>query len=99
MDFNQLATQMSKEVYQQLKNAVELGRWADGRLLNEQQKQISLQAILRYEIEHLPREQWSGHIPPKKGLLKPNGPKTEGGCHSNTKISQQSEDQPLRWQD
>ena len=65
VSFDQLATQMSTEVYQQLKTAIEIGRWANGDKLTEQQQQLSLQAILRYEMEHLPPEQRTGYIPPK----------------------------------
>ncbi len=65
MSFNQVAADMSAEVYQQFKTAIEIGRWPDGKKLSAQQKQLCLEAILRYEQEHVPPEKRTGYIPPK----------------------------------
>ncbi len=89
MNFEQLATGMTVEVYRQLKTAVEISRWPNGERLTEQQKQICLEAILRYEMEHLPPEQRTGYIPPKIG----------SHCDSKTDIVDYDQPQTLRWQD
>lgn len=51
MDVEQLVNAMTPEVYTNLKNAVETGKWPDGRALNEEQKQNSLQAVLLYQAK------------------------------------------------
>ena len=88
MNFEQLASQMSAEMYGQLKTAVEIGRWPDGRALSAEQRQISLQAILQYEIEHLPPEQRTGYIPPKNA----------SSCGANKHQLASDQTQTLKWQ-
>lgn len=62
-EFAKVAADMTPNIYQRLKSAVELGKWPDGRLLSEEQKQISLQAVIAYEIKHnLPEDQRIGFI-------------------------------------
>lgn len=89
MNFDQLATGMTVDLYRQLKTAVEIGRWPNGEQLTEQQKQISLEAVLRYEIEHLPPEQRTGYITPKIG----------SHCGSKTDVVDYDPPQTLRWQE
>jgi uncharacterized protein YeaC (DUF1315 family) len=38
-------------VYLQFKQAIELGKWPDGRVLSVAQKEICLQAIMLYEAK------------------------------------------------
>ncbi|WMS88020.1 YeaC family protein [Pleionea litopenaei] len=52
MDIEQLLKAMTPEVYQNLKTAVELGKWADGTRLTEQQMDSAIQAIMIYDAEH-----------------------------------------------
>ncbi len=40
---------MTPEVYNNLKTAVELGKWPNGDLLNEEQKENSLQLVMAYQ--------------------------------------------------
>lgn len=53
---------MNPEVHMNLKTAVELGRWPDGRKLTSEQLEYCLQAIIAYEQHHLPEEQRVGYI-------------------------------------
>ena len=70
MDFLQLAESLSPEIYEIFKNAVELGKWPDGRTLTAEQKQICIQAIMLYE-KRKPVEERSGFMPPiKKDCIK-----------------------------
>ena len=93
MNFDQVAQEMSVEVYQRIKTAVETGRWPDGRVLSERQKHISLQAILQYQHAHLPPQQRSGYIPAKN----------QSACYSREQHSSDQhssdEEQPLHWQE
>lgn len=61
-EFARVATQMSREVYDNLRRAVELGRWPDGRVLTADQRATSLQAVIAWEMQHLPEEERSGFI-------------------------------------
>lgn len=62
-EFAKIAADMTPNIYQRLKSAVELGKWPDGRLLSDEQKQISLQAVIAYEIaQNLPEDQRIGYI-------------------------------------
>lgn len=60
---------MNPEVHMNLKTAVELGRWPDGRKLSPEQLEYCLQAIIAYEQESLPEEQRIGYID-RTGLKK-----------------------------
>lgn len=60
---------MNPEVHMNLKTAVELGRWPDGRKLSAEQLEYCLQAIIAYEQEFLPEAQRVGYID-RTGLNK-----------------------------
>lgn len=59
---NTLFSHINEALYQELKTAIELGRWQSGNLLSEKQKQIALQAIIHYEGRHLPADQHTAYI-------------------------------------
>lgn len=59
---------MDPEVHENLKTAVELGKWPDGRRLTPEQLEYCLQAIIAYE-QQLPEEQRVGYID-RTGLKK-----------------------------
>ncbi len=52
----QLVASMTPEIYENLKQAVELGRWADGVRLSEEQREQSLQLVILYEAKWTPEE-------------------------------------------
>jgi hypothetical protein len=53
---------MNPEVHMNLKTAVEIGRWQDGRKLTPEQLEHCIQAIIAYEQQHLPEEMRVGYI-------------------------------------
>lgn len=57
MDFNSLVSAMAPETYQKLADAVAIGRWADGTLLTEQQKEQTLQLVMAYQAKILRSEE------------------------------------------
>lgn len=61
-EFSQAAVQLSREVYENLRRSVELGRWPDGRTLTAEQRETSLQAVIAWEQAHLPEHERSGYI-------------------------------------
>lgn len=59
-----LIDSITPEVYQNLQRAVELGKWPNGAVIDSEQRQLCMQAVIAYEQRHLEPEQRSGYIPP-----------------------------------
>jgi len=57
MNYQDLLTSLTPEVYTSLKSAVELGKWPDGRVLTQQQREQCLEAVIAYEYQHLEPEE------------------------------------------
>lgn len=53
---------ITPEIYESLKTAVELGKWGDGRKLTPEQKEICLGAMIAWEIQNLPEEERTGYM-------------------------------------
>ncbi len=51
-----LIDEMSVEIYEALKLAIELSRWPDGKRLGAQQRDFCMQAIILFEAKHLPEQ-------------------------------------------
>ncbi len=62
MDYRQMIDSMSPDTYRQLRTAVEIGRWPDGRQLTPEQRQNAMQAVIAWGEIHLPEEQRVGYI-------------------------------------
>ncbi|MCJ8168941.1 YeaC family protein [Atopomonas sediminilitoris] len=60
--FHELLQSITPEIYQSLKTAVEIGKWADGRKLSVEQKELCLQAMIAWEKDHLPEDQHTGYM-------------------------------------
>jgi len=67
---------MTPEIHQQLKTAVELGRWENGEKLTELQKANCLQAVIAYDRQYMDPEQRVGFIVGKDSC-KPGRNKVE----------------------
>ncbi len=61
---------ITPEIYQSLKLAVEIGKWPDGRKLSQEQKELTLQALIAWEIHNLPEEQRIGYMGPQECASK-----------------------------
>ncbi|MFG0723537.1 YeaC family protein [Pseudomonas sp. GLN_6] len=57
---------ITPEIYQNLKLAVEIGKWPDGRKLTQEQKELTLQALIAWEIQNLPEDQRIGYMGPQE---------------------------------
>ncbi len=63
MTVEDLIRSMTPEVYQNMKSALELSRWPDGRKLDSEQKTICMEALIRYEnMTDMPAEQRIGYM-------------------------------------
>ncbi len=63
MTLEQLIQSLTPEIYQNLKTAIELGRWPDGRRLDNEQRELCLQAVIYYEqMNDVPASERVGYI-------------------------------------
>jgi len=92
MNFQELLKSITPEIYQNLRRAVEIGKWPDGRAVTAEQREISMQAVIAYEELHVEASQRTGYID--------RGRKQEGEVCSDDHDHYQSpeQEQPLKWQ-
>lgn len=64
-----LVANLTPEIHQNLKTAVELGRWPNGDRLTREQTEQCLQAIIAYDELYLPENQRTAFID-RSGLKK-----------------------------
>lgn len=50
MSFEQVAQNLTEDVYYALRQSLQLGKWPDGRPLSSEQKEICMDAIITYEL-------------------------------------------------
>jgi len=63
MTYEELIERLDPTVYRNLKRAIELGKWPDGRALTREQRAISLEAVIYYEEKHnVSEEQRVGYL-------------------------------------
>lgn len=62
MDFKQLIGEITPDIYRGLKRAVEIGKWPDGRALTPEQRELSMQAVIGYELQHVDERERTGYI-------------------------------------
>ena len=62
MDYQQMIESMTLEIYQNLRTAVETGKWPDGQKLTPDQRQNAMQAIIAWGQRHLPEQDRIGYI-------------------------------------
>ena len=74
--FNEMISNITPEIYQSLKLAVEIGKWSDGNKLTAEQRELSLQALIAWEVQNLPEERRIGYMGPQecasKSITVPN---------------------------
>ena len=65
MQLNEFLSAMTPEIYRNLKQSLELGRWPDGERLTDEQRERGLLAIIAWEYEYLPENERVGYMPQK----------------------------------
>ena len=68
--FAQMLENITPDIYEGLKLAVEIGKWPDGRKLSRDQVELCLQAVITYEAKHLPEDQRTGYMGPQECASK-----------------------------
>ena len=75
MNLDDLIRSLTPEVYENLKNAVDTGRWPNGRKLEEGQRELCMEAIIWYENAHnIAADQRTGYIDLGSKAGKGKGP-------------------------
>jgi len=64
--FVEMIQNITPDIYRSLKLAVEIGKWADGNKLTAEQRELSLQAMIAWEIQNLPEEERTGYMGPQE---------------------------------
>ena len=62
MDYQKLIETMPLETYQNLKRALELGKWPDGKILSREQREHTMQAVIAWGKQHLAEDQQVGYL-------------------------------------
>lgn len=62
MEYQRLIESMSRETYQNLKRALELGKWPDGKALSREQRENTMQAVIAWGRLHLEEAERVGYI-------------------------------------
>lgn len=92
MEFEQLIAHINPEIHRNLQRAIETGRWPDGRRLSDEQRALSLQAVIAYEQRNLAETERTGYID--------RGSKAEGElCDDDHGADTDTGESPLKWLD
>lgn len=63
MTVDELIKAMTPDVYKNMKSALELSRWPDGRKMETEQKPLCMEALIRYELmADIPAEERIGYM-------------------------------------
>ncbi|MGM0826168.1 MAG: YeaC family protein [Pseudomonadota bacterium] len=63
MTFDRMIQQMTPAIYESLKQAVSLRKWPDGRRLTDEQTELCMEAVMRFEAENnVPEENRVGYL-------------------------------------
>jgi uncharacterized protein YeaC (DUF1315 family) len=64
--FHEMINNITPDIYQNLKLAVEIGKWPDGGKQTAEQRELSLQAMIAWEIQNLPEDERTGYMGPQE---------------------------------
>lgn len=65
-DLHSLLENITPDIYEALKRAVELGKWPNGVRLTTEQREICLQAVIYYDGRFRPAHERVGYIQPEE---------------------------------
>jgi len=72
MDLTKFTETLTPEIVANLKTAIEIGKWPDGKQLTSEQLETCIQAVIAYEHEHVPEQERTGYVPPKSTPCAPD---------------------------
>ena len=62
MDYKQLVETMTPEIYRNLRQSLERGKWPDGKPLTSDQREHSMQALIIWGLTHLEEHERIGYV-------------------------------------
>lgn len=62
MNIEQMLAVLNEDIVNRFRTAVEIGKWANGVALTQEQRETCMQAVLAWEHQNLPEEQRTGYI-------------------------------------
>lgn len=63
MEIQEIVKTLTPEIYQSMRTAIELGKWADGRKLTPEQRANTIQMVIYYEhLHNIPANERVGHM-------------------------------------
>jgi len=65
MSQDEYMSALDPEIISRFKAALEIGKWPDGNVLTDEQKQVCMQAIIVFEHNNVPENERTGYVPPK----------------------------------
>ncbi len=83
MQFEEFIASITPEIYANMKLAVEIGRWPDGRVLSSEERDMTLRAVIAYDHKMQAEQDRIGHMDDK--------------CQSQDSDSANETINPLRW--
>lgn len=89
MEFKQLVNAITPEIYRNLKLAIEIGKWPDGRALTSEQRELSMQAVIAFEAQHVAERERTGYID--------RGNKQDGELCDDEHANDAHSEQPVKW--
>lgn len=87
MNVQQLLNNITPAIYQNLKRAIELGKWPDGNKLSSEQRQLCMQAVIAYEHKNLAPEEHTGYIAPEPHTY----------CADDHDHDHPEQEKPIKW--
>jgi len=66
MNLQTLLDNITPDIYENLRRAIELDKWADGTRLTQEQRQLCMQAVIAYDLKFKDETERTGYVPPKK---------------------------------
>jgi uncharacterized protein YeaC (DUF1315 family) len=84
VDYRELVGSLTPEIVANMKRALELGRWPDGKALTAGQREHCMRAIILWDRDHLSEQERAGYI--DRG-------------HKQGEQCDDGEETPLRWDD
>lgn len=86
MDIDAFTQALSPDIIERFRNAIETGKWPDGRALTKEQRATCMQAVIAYEHHHLDETQRTGYVPPK-----------DSACAPEDNASEKDSEKALKW--
>ena len=63
MNIEQMLAVLDPDIVSRLKTAVEIGKWPNGIVLTQEQRQICMQAVIEWEGHKEEGEECDSHVP------------------------------------